>query len=229
MQTNEVSRCAYLYPVFCYIYEKVGKPLALIELGTSAGIQLLWDQYRYSYGTETTYGQQSSKIFLTSEVRGKKQPFLFVNQPTVSARIGIDLHINDLHDEEDCLWLQALIWPNHVKRRELFRYAAEEVRQHTLQLIEGDGVRLISSIVKKIDGDSALCIFHTHVANQLQADEQQRLLNEIDQIGKTRDVFHLYNNLPDEKLRLDYYINGLKSMNIVGETEGHGKWFTWNL
>lgn len=43
VQTNEVRRCAYLYPSFCCIYEMVKKPLALIEIGTSAGLQLLWD------------------------------------------------------------------------------------------------------------------------------------------------------------------------------------------
>jgi len=50
VQTNEVQRCAYLYPVFCCIYEQVKKPLSLIEIGTSAGLQLAWDQYRYDYG-----------------------------------------------------------------------------------------------------------------------------------------------------------------------------------
>lgn len=49
VQTNEVRRCAYLYPVFCLIYEKVKQPLAIIEIGTSAGLQLLWDQFSYSY------------------------------------------------------------------------------------------------------------------------------------------------------------------------------------
>jgi hypothetical protein len=49
VQTNEIRRCAYLYPIFCTIYEKVKKPLALIEIGTSAGLQLLWDKYSYSY------------------------------------------------------------------------------------------------------------------------------------------------------------------------------------
>ena len=33
VQTNEVRRCAYLYPSFSYIFNKVNKPLALIEMG----------------------------------------------------------------------------------------------------------------------------------------------------------------------------------------------------
>lgn len=40
VQTNEVRRCAYLYPIFCYIFAQTNKPLSLIEIGTSAGLQL---------------------------------------------------------------------------------------------------------------------------------------------------------------------------------------------
>lgn len=42
VQTNEVRRCAYLYPSFCYIFNKVNKPLVVIEIGTSSGLQLFW-------------------------------------------------------------------------------------------------------------------------------------------------------------------------------------------
>ncbi|WP_347862468.1 DUF2332 domain-containing protein [Salimicrobium sp. PL1-032A] len=55
VQTNEVRRCAYLFPVFSYIYQQTGKPLSLIEIGTSAGLQLLFDQYGYSYGSAYIY------------------------------------------------------------------------------------------------------------------------------------------------------------------------------
>ena len=71
VQTNEVRRCAYLYPSFCYIFNKVKKPLALIEIGTSSGLQLFWDKYSYSYGTDETYGNINSNVHVTSEIRGR--------------------------------------------------------------------------------------------------------------------------------------------------------------
>lgn len=230
VQTNEVSRCVYLYPIFCNIYEKMNKPLALIELGTSAGLQLLWDQYRYSYGTETVYGNQSSNVHLRADIKGKKRPpFLLMNSPPIFSRIGIDLHVNDLNVQEDYLWLQALIWPSETKRRQLFIRAAKIVRQDPPHLVEGDGIDLLDSIVEEVDERAIPCVFHTHVANQSTPQMQQKLLADIDQIGKKKDIFHLYNNLPDHKLRLDAYIEGEKSAKIVGETEAHGKWFTWYL
>ncbi|GIO93022.1 hypothetical protein J31TS3_42490 [Paenibacillus lactis] len=74
VQTNEVRRCAYLYPVFCSVYAKVRKPLALVELGCSAGLQLLWDQYSYAYGGQEIYGKKESAVRIDSEIRGGKGP-----------------------------------------------------------------------------------------------------------------------------------------------------------
>ncbi|SET52927.1 hypothetical protein SAMN05421676_105199 [Salinibacillus kushneri] len=112
VQTNEVRRCAYLYPCFCYMYEITQKPIALIEIGTSAGLQLLWDQYSYSYGTNQIYGNQQAEVHLQSEIIGPV-PSLRPISPPVLKRIGVDLHINDVTNDEDLQWLKSLIWPEH--------------------------------------------------------------------------------------------------------------------
>src|SRR5581483_8293112 len=49
MQTNEITRCANLMPAFELVYQRSGKPLALIEIGASAGLNLAWDRYSYHY------------------------------------------------------------------------------------------------------------------------------------------------------------------------------------
>ncbi|GGK23855.1 hypothetical protein GCM10010965_15800 [Caldalkalibacillus thermarum] len=229
VQTNEVRRCAYLYPCFCLIYERVKKPLALIEIGTSAGLQLLWDKYSYSYGTDEVYGDKQSNVRLESEVKGGNFPFLLPNSPPVTSRVGVDLHINDLSDPEDYLWLKALIWPEHHDRRERFGQAAQYFNKQSVKLIEGDGVALLPSIVEQMTSDAAICIFHTHVANQMPKEMKLQLIEHIKSIGRYRDVFHIYNNMWDQKLHLDCYINGGQYTDTVGETDGHGRWFTWEL
>ncbi|MDP4147724.1 MAG: DUF2332 domain-containing protein, partial [Bacillota bacterium] len=229
VQTNEVRRCAYLYPTFCYIYEKVKKPLALIEIGTSAGLQLLWDKYSYSYGTKEIFGDLNSDVHITSEMRADRPPILFHSAPPVSERIGIDLHINDLTDKEDYLWLMALIWPNHNERRKLFEKSSHFIKATPIKFIEGDGVALISKLSNQIPRDSVLCIFHTHVANQIPLENKKKLLEEIKAIGSDRDVFHLYNNMNDGDLHLDYFIKGKENLKTIGKTDGHGRWFEWKM
>jgi len=229
VQTNEVRRCAYLFPVFVYIYDIIKKPLAIIEIGTSAGLQLLWDKYSYAYGTSEIYGKKDSKVHITSKIRGDNFPDLQKEVPLVASRIGIDLHTIDLTKDEDRLWLNALIWPEHNERRSLFNEAAVHVKENPITLIEGDGVDLIPELIKDISRDNAVCLFHTHVANQMSPEVKERLLEQVKSIGLNRDIFHIYNNIYDRDLHLDYYLDKAAYRKKVGKTDGHGRWFSWDL
>ncbi|HWK21449.1 DUF2332 domain-containing protein [Bacillus sp. J37] len=229
VQTNEVRRCAYLYPVFSFIFEETKKPLALIEIGTSAGLQLLWDNYSYSYNTGEVVGDKNSKLNISSEIIGGITPFLPLNPPPISTRIGIDLNIVDLNDYEEYLWLKSLIWPEHKERLKMFESAASYIKDYPVQLIEGDGVTLLREIVENVPKNSSICIFHTHVANQMPLEIKELLLNNIESIGLERDVFHIYNNIQDRNLHLDYFLNGVEHKQTIAETDGHGRWFKWLL
>ncbi|MFG6117642.1 DUF2332 domain-containing protein [Thalassobacillus sp. B23F22_16] len=229
VQTNEVRRCAYLYPVFCHIHKKTKNPLSLIEIGTSAGLQLLWDQYGYNYGDHLTYGNNASALQLSSQVRQGSMPDLLSDAPPVAFRTGVDLHVSDLTDGEETLWLKALIWPEHRERLEIFEKAVRQFRENPPSLVEGDGVSLLEELAANAPSASTLCIFHTHVANQMPREVKEELLQKVTAIGRERDVFHIYNNIEDRKLHLDYFINGKSYVETVGETDGHGRWFDWHL
>lgn len=229
VQTNEVRRCGYLYPCFSHIYHKAKKPLALIEIGTSAGFQLLWDKYSYSYNTGEMYGDDKSAVHIQSKIIGENRPTFPKVSPPVTYRYGLDLHINDLSNSEDALWLNALIWPEHTERRALFRQASACVSRNReeLHLIEGDGIELLPRIMEKIPNDSAICVFHTHVANQIPVDRKRLLLEHVKRFGSKRDVFHLYNNIWDSDLHLDSFVKGMEYNKVIAQTDGHGRWFRW--
>ncbi len=229
VQTNEVRRCAYLYPIFSLIHKKVRKRLSLIEIGTSAGLQLLWDKYSYSYGTNTIYGNKKSTVHITSEIKGGNFPSFLPESPPVATKMGIDLHISDLRNDEDYLWLKSLIWTEHEERLELFEHAASYFKENPVELIEGDGITLLPDVVERLPKDTVICIFHTHVANQIPDDLKCELLTKIRKIGEKREVFHLYNNIWEGKLHLDYIIDGVEHNKTIGNTGGHGEWFEWDI
>lgn len=229
VQTNEVSRSAYLYPSFCRIYELSGKPLALIELGSSAGLLLFWDQYSYSYGTGKLYGSPNSEVQITAEVKGSLSHALLDHSPLVTKRIGIDLHRIDMKNVDDYLWLKALIWPEHEHRAVLFEKAARRIINRDAVMLEGDGVILLPELIESCPANAAVCVYHTHVANQMSVESKQQLLRLIQNAGRSRDVFHLYNNVWDADLHLDYYINGKAHKEVLASTDGHGRSFEWKL
>lgn len=230
VQTNEVRRCAYLFPVFSYIYAQTQKPLSLIEIGTSAGLQLLWDQYAYSYGTGKTYGKKDSAVHLESKVREGRIPEHLLNDvPPVAERTGVDLNIVDVTVTEEKLWLEALIWLEHADRRRNFLRAARKLQQQPLALIEGDGVSLLPEIAAEMSEDSTLCIFHTHVANQFTKEDKNRVEEEIRKLSEQRRVFHVYNNMQDRQLHIDSVFRRETKTNTLGETDGHGRWFDWKI
>ncbi|WP_114571303.1 DUF2332 domain-containing protein [Exiguobacterium flavidum] len=229
VQTNEVRRCGYLYPVFGLVHRLTNKPLGLIEIGTSAGLQLMWDRYAYTYGQRGSVGDQDARLRISSEIIGEATPRLPETAPPVSHRIGLDLNIVDLKDEDERLWLKALIWPEHEERLTLFERAARYIDEQPLQLVEGDGVHLLPAYASQVGEESALCIFHTHVANQMPLHVKKELLRTIEEIGREREVFHIYNNVQDRYLHLDRYQSGVVTKQTIAETDGHGRWFKWLL
>ncbi|MFC4775283.1 DUF2332 domain-containing protein [Paenibacillus sp. GCM10023252] len=230
VQTNEVRRCSYLFPAFSYIYNIAQSSMALIEIGTSAGLQLLWDKYSYTYdGLEGEYGSSGSNLSIASEIRGDRLPYMLLETPPITSRIGVDLHVNKLNDSGDQLWLKSLIWPEH-KERMLFLDKAAVISQHeSMTLIEGNGIELLSELASKISSEDVLCIFHTHVANQFSVEDKMKLIHVISGIGHKRDLFHLYNNIWDRALHLDYYLDGQEHSLVLAETDGHARWFEWKV
>ncbi|SFI28565.1 hypothetical protein SAMN02799624_00122 [Paenibacillus sp. UNC496MF] len=227
VQTNEVNRCAFLYPAFCLIHRDAGKPLALVEAGASAGLNLLWDRYAYDYGTGGSCGSPFPALALKSEPRGGTMPFLCRRSPPVAARVGIDLRVSDLRREDDYRWLQALVWPEHRERRTNLAKAAACLKAQPPLLVEGDAIALLGEAAAEMPGDAALVVFHTHVANQFSPEEKQAFLARLEAIAEQRAVYHLYNNMGDALLRLDRHAGGRAQRLAAAETDAHGRWFRW--
>jgi len=115
--------------------------------------------------------------------------------PSVLHILGIELNTIDLTNDEDFLWLNALIWPEHNERRDLFKKAAECVKEKPITLTKGDGVELLPDLTKDISRDYAICLFHTHAANQMSSNQKKKLDEQVKSIGSDREVFHIYNNI----------------------------------
>lgn len=229
VQTNEIRRCSYLYPMMTEIYESHKKPLALLEIGASAGLQLGMDQYNYCYNQQLHINNSNNAFVLSSENRGQPLPASITNAPVVCKRVGIDLNPINIHNEEELRWLQALIWPEHEERRLLLNQALPILKELDLQLIKGDAIKLIKDISREINEDAMLVVYHTHVANQIPMELRLELMKQLKEISMERPLYHCYNNLFDTQLHQDLIDQGeIESIRTMERPDGHARWFKWS-
>lgn len=121
-QTNVVQRCSALLPAFARVSQEgevAGEdpaPLALIEIGPSAGLNLFWDRFHYRYDDGATWGASESRVVVECALRGKVGLPPLPAEIPVAWRRGVDLHPVDIRDPDAVLWLRALVWPDHPGR-----------------------------------------------------------------------------------------------------------------
>lgn len=180
VQTNEVRRCAALLPAFYeVVFRAEGKPLALVEIGTSAGLHMLWDYYFYDYGQTRQVGDAHSPVHILCTPRGEKSLPKYGALPTILSCTGIDLNPIDVHDEAATRWLRALIWPEHTDRRQLLDAALTVAQQHPVRLIAGEAATVLPDLLPRIPSEAVLCLYHSYTLNQMSEETRQRILNAL--------------------------------------------------
>jgi hypothetical protein len=227
VQTNEVNRCTYLLPAFCRLSALAGRrPIALIEIGTSAGLNLCFDRYDCQYGDGLSHGLSSSAVKLQTVLRGPNRPPLNLPLPAIHSRTGVDLNIIDLNDPQALPWMKSLVWPEHRERYRRLEAAAVVVSQVRPRMLEGDGIELLPQLIRTIPADVLPCIFHTHVANQLSQAKRDMLVAVIEHTARDRDLFHLHNNIRPH-LHLSGFLDRRRLEIPLARAEGHAQWVEW--
>lgn len=159
--TNEARRCCYLLPAVMLVGQLAGRPLALIEPGASAGLNLAMDAYAYDYGAWVKVGDTGSQL-LRCRLHGPLQPPLHLPVPQVAWRAGIDINPLDPTDPQDAAWLRALVWPDHRDRVPRLNAALRIAScRPAVQMFAGDALRHLPAAVDAAPAEAAVCIFHT--------------------------------------------------------------------
>ncbi len=152
-QTNEAGRCALLLPVLAALPQ----PLALLEVGASAGLCLYPDRYAYRYGDHVV---GTGEPILECAATGVPLPS---RVPEVVWRAGLDLNPLDVTDPADVAWLDALIWPEHAHRRARLRAAVAVAAAEPPLLVRGDLVDDLPALAAQAPVGATLVVFHTSV------------------------------------------------------------------
>ena len=171
-QTNEPARCAVLLPVLGSLEE----PLALIEVGASAGLCLLPDRYGYNYGRHRieppSSGPAVAPIFeCMSSAATPLPPAL----PKVGWRMGLDLNPLDVNSSDEMGWLEMLVWPGQAHRAQNLRAAIEVARAEPPNVRRGDLRVELPGIAALAPKNMQLVVYHTAVLGYIgsQSDREE--------------------------------------------------------
>ncbi|KQV07788.1 DUF2332 domain-containing protein [Leifsonia sp. Root112D2] len=174
-QTNEAGRCAVLLPLLA----RVPGPLALLEVGTSAGLCLYPERYSYRYGGGSTIDPTDgpSTVVLDCAISGPVP--VPDHLPQVVWRAGVDLNPLDVNNADDMAWLDALIWPEHDDRRARLNAAVQIARADPPQIVRGDLNEALPALAASAPADATLVVFHTAVLAYLVEAERKRFVQTV--------------------------------------------------
>ncbi len=206
-QTNEVGRCTALMPGLCHIAAlyRWEVPLSLLDLGTSAGLNLLFDDYGYTYRAAAgdaalSAGPPDSGVALECSARGDLSELPALRFPAMAERVGLDLSPVDPFSDDAVLWLLACQWPDNPARFGRLRAALANVRASPRppRLERGDMVTDLARVAATMPGTNPLVVFHSWVAAYLDEPRQRRLAAQVRALNEGRPVHHLYCETPFE-------------------------------
>jgi hypothetical protein len=220
-QTNEAGRCAVLLPVLAALPQ----PLALLEVGASAGLCLYPDRYSYRYG-DHRIGE--GDLILDCAATGMDLP---AGLPEVVWRAGLDLNPLDVTHPVDLAWLDALIWPEHAHRRARLRAAAALTTAEPPLLVRGDLVDDLPALAAQAPANATLVVFHTAVMYQVPPPRREAFTRTVRSLpghwiaNETPDVlaYPALPTPPDEALRNVLALDGTP----LAWTRTHGQAITW--
>jgi hypothetical protein len=222
-QTNEPARCATLLPVLALL----PGPLALVEVGASAGLTLLVDRYSYDYDGHLVQGTDPRAPVLACQPRG--QVPLPTRVPEVAWRAGLDLNPLDVTSEDDVRWLECLLWPGETGRRERLAAAIETARRDPPRIYRGDLLTDVPALVSQAPPGATVVVYHSAVLAYV--DDPQRaafagLIRTLNAVWISNEGAGVVPGVEFPRRDGGHFVLA-RDTTPVALTDGHGTWLHW--
>jgi hypothetical protein len=243
VQTNEVGRCAVIGPALTWVAGRHPGPIHLVDVGTSAGLNLICDRYRLDYGDAGATGDPAADVRVECRIAGGSPP-IADRLPLIGRRIGLDREPIDVTDRDAARWLLACTWPDTDRLPRTAR-AIAVARDDPPELVTGDAVTALPATLATLPGDGVVCVLTTWSFSYLPVDARPRFVEVLADAGRRRPVVWI---AADGVGTLDHVEAGplpdhgggdpsvLVALELVGErprpttlasVHAHGVWMDW--
>jgi hypothetical protein len=230
-QTNEVGRSAALIGGLLRLNRGFDWPVRLFEIGSSAGLNLRADHYRYHYDGGQ-WGPVDSPVTIDDAWHGQLPPEDAVR---IVERHGYDIAPIDVADTDGEMTALSYVWPDQAARLNRLRGAIAVARQVPAQLYRqraGDAVAGLT-----LAGGALTVLWHSITWQYLSADEQAAIRDNVDALGAQADASSPFAHLTLEPARdgpgtpIKFLVRARRwpggELEILGECHPHGAPVNW--
>jgi hypothetical protein len=179
-QTNEVGRSASLVPGFLTVAEKTGLPLRLLELGSSAGLNLRVDRYRYEQDG-VGWGDPTSAVRFDDLWPDAMPPL--GTPATIASRAGCDHDPIDASQPESALTLLSYVWPDQQHRLDRTRAALDIAADFPVDVAQASIEDWLPEQLAAAVPGVATVVFHSIVWQYLPEPTRASVLATLEEAG----------------------------------------------
>jgi len=223
-QTNEPARCALLLPALA----RLPPPLALIEVGASAGLTLLPDRYSYDYAGHRITGLDPQAPVLRCAPRGPVP--LPDRVPVVAWRAGLDLNPLEVGREDDVRWLSCLVWPGEGDREQRLAAAVAAARRDPPPVHRGDLVDDLPALAARAPAQATLVVYHSSVLAYVAPERRAEFAGVVRGLGAvwlSAEGPAVLSGVPVADYPGDPYLLVEDGRTPLALADGHGTWLEW--
>jgi hypothetical protein len=181
VQTNEVGRSAVLVGGYAVVAERTMLPLRVLEVGSSAGLNLRWDHYAYALDDGTVLGDPSSPVRFEGVWDGPPPPL--PRSFDVAERRGCDRNPIDPTTADGRLSLLSFVWPDQPARIARLEAAIEVARRVPATIDAADAPEWVAAQLAEPTPGLATVVTHSIVFQYLSPEARRRFRSTVDAAG----------------------------------------------
>ncbi len=230
-QTNEIGRSGMLLPGFLAIARETGLPLALCEIGSSAGLNLLFDRFGYVYG-DARWGDPASPVQLAPDVRGTPPPL--GGSLSVVSRHGCDIAPVETDTHEGRMRLRSYLWADQLLRHQRLDGALRLAERFPATLAKEDAATFVAGKLSERADGSTFVLFHSIMWQYMPDETSGAILDALARAGQKASaaapVAHLRMeplNLADPFATLSLTLWPDGTTRHLARCDFHGRWIEW--
>jgi hypothetical protein len=213
------------------IATELALPLRLLEIGASAGLNQIWDLYRYQLGHHAI-GPEGSSVTLATDWRGAVPPG---GMPVVAARAACDQAPIDLRDPEQRLRLRSYVWADQLERLARLDAAIDLALASGIHVERADASEWLARQLSDALPGAATVVYHSVMWQYMPPETQRGLIDLFDAVGRRAAIetplawlrFEPWSAADVFELRLTIWRGGAGRERLLARAHPHGAKVDW--